>query len=283
MVRIRLTLGYDGTDYFGWAKQPGLRTVQGVLETSLQDLLSNAGHATPASVTVAGRTDSGVHARVQTVHLDLADELWQRRGNLRLVGQLNANLPNDVRVLSATAVPGDFDARFSALYRTYTYRVHDQTQYLHPLESRISVAHGVRLDVTRMAEASHVLLGEHDFAAFCRYREGASTVRTLRECDVVRLSEHEIKFTVVADAFCHSMVRSLVGALVAVGEGKESSEWLTGLLARTTRSDAVRVMPAAGLVLESIAYPSASQSGAQAQRARRFRERPSSSVAPGGS
>jgi tRNA pseudouridine38-40 synthase len=274
LVRIRLGLGYDGTDFFGWAKQPGLRTVQGVLEDSAMAMVEGFGSPGLTAITCAGRTDSGVHARRQTAHLDLPSALWGLRGSHGVVGQLTAQLPSDVRVLSAERVPHDFDARFSAVVRTYTYQLFDRTTHLEPLDLRFAAAVGVPLDVKRMAAGGRLLLGEHDFAAFCRRREGASTVRTLLRCEPIRGLGQQITVTVAADAFCHSMVRSLVGALVAVGQGKHELEWLSGLLLRESRSDAVLVMPAAGLVLESITYPPPSESGAQAERARRFRTRP---------
>lgn len=281
MVRIRLELGYDGTDFHGWAKQPGLRTVEGVVEASFEHLIRTGGYQQNPAITVAGRTDAGVHARCQSAHLDLPLALWERRGPDRLVGELNANLPVDVRVSGAEVVPVDFDARFSALSRSYTYRIYDRTTYLHPLDSRFAVAHRVALDHQRMSEAGTHLLGEHDFAAFCRRREGASTVRTLLQCDAARESDREILFTISADAFCHSMVRSLVGALVSIGEGRQTQAWLRDLLLRDTRSDAVKVMPASGLVLEGIRYPGLAETGRQAQRARRFRTRPNPAASSG--
>jgi tRNA pseudouridine38-40 synthase len=259
-VRVRLDVGYDGTDFAGWAKQPGQRTVQGVLEAALSTVLR-----TPeVALTVAGRTDAGVHAVGQVAHCDvptLPDDVLRRLARV---------LPQDVRVRSVAVVPPEFDARFSAVQRRYEYRIGDAPWGVDPLRSRYVLAWPRPLDLAAMAAAAAGLLGLHDFAAYCRRRDGATTVRTLLQLDVARAGD-EIVCAVAADAFCHSMVRALVGALLAVGEGRHPVEWPASLLQRDRRADEVPVAPAHGLTLVAVDYPPADQLAARAEltRARR--------------
>jgi tRNA pseudouridine38-40 synthase len=245
---VRLDLAYDGTDFSGWAAQPGRRTVQGVLEAALGLLVQ----AEPPRLTVAGRTDAGVHARGQVAHVDLPADAADDRLLLR---RLNGLLPGDVRVLRAGRAPDGFDARFSALSRTYRYRVADDASLLDPLRRREVLVWPRRLDLTALRTACPALLGEHDFAAFCRSREGATTIRALRVLDWERDTAGLAVLTVTADAFCHSMVRSLVGALLSVGEGRRPPEWPGSLLSLGVRANDVAVAPPHGLVLEAVAYP----------------------------
>ncbi|ADG87322.1 tRNA pseudouridine(38-40) synthase TruA [Thermobispora bispora] len=285
-VRFRLDLGYDGTDFQGWARQPGLRTVQGELEAALATLLRLEA---PPRLTVAGRTDAGVHARGQVVHVDLplaALAILEPRGRetatppaerlpelcSALVRRLAAVLPPDVRVFAVSVPPDGFDARFSALCRRYCYRVCDAPGGVDPLRRREVLWYPKPLDVELMNAASVRLLGEHDFAAFCKKREGATTIRELRRFEWARRDDGIIEATVVADAFCHSMVRSLVGAVLAVGEGKRPVEWPAEVLARAVRDSAVRVAPAHGLTLEEVRYPeTAEELARRAAQARRVR------------
>jgi tRNA pseudouridine38-40 synthase len=254
--RIRLDLGYDGTDFSGWAAQPGLRTVEGELSAALTTLL-RAGD--PVRLTVAGRTDAGVHARGQVAHLDVAPDQWaalpgrstrppQEAARTRLRGIL----PADVVVRAVTPVPEGFDARFSALRRRYLYRLCDDAASLDPLRRRDTVAHKRPLDVEAMDAAASTLVGLGDFAAFCKRREGATTVRTLIEFAWCRGADGVLEATVVADAFCHSMVRSLVGAVVPVGEGRRPVEWPRQVMRAAVRDPAVVVMPPHGLSLEEV-------------------------------
>ena len=245
---MRLDLAYDGTAFLGWAQQPGRRTVQG----TLQDALGVLVRAEPARVQVAGRTDAGVHARGQVAHVDLPDGV---AADPLLLRRLNGLLPEDVRVRRVTPAPDGFDARFSALSRTYRYRVADGAEHADPLRRHDVLTWPRRLDVDAMAAACAPLLGEHDFAAFCKRREGATTVRALLELAWRRELDGLLVLTVRADAFCHSMVRSLVGAMLAVGDGRRSPEWPGSLLARSARADDVAVAPPHGLVLEHVAYP----------------------------
>jgi tRNA pseudouridine38-40 synthase len=247
-VRVRLDLAYDGGAFSGWAAQPGRRTVQGVLQEALA--VASRGSASP--VTVAGRTDAGVHARGQVAHADVPPEVAD---DALLLRRLNGLLPDDVRVLRTARAPAGFDARFSALSRTYRYRVADAPSLADPLVRGHVLSWSRRLDVGSMRLAGQGLLGEHDFAAFCRRREGATTVRTLLALDWTRDERGLAVLTVRADAFCHSMVRSLVGAMLAVGEARRPPGWPASLLALRARSSEVPVAPPHGLVLERVDYP----------------------------
>jgi tRNA pseudouridine38-40 synthase len=263
--RLRLDLAYDGTDFSGWARQPGRRTVQQVVEDALARVLRLAAVAT----TVAGRTDAGVHATGQVAHADLPPDI-QADG---LVRRLAGVLAPDVRVTALTVAPSGFDARFSAIWRRYEYLISDLDSGADPLRRRFVLDHRRRLDVTAMNDAATRLVGLHDFAAFCRRREGATTVRTLLDCAVRRFSD-DVLVTVRADAFCHSMVRSLVGALIAVGEGRRCSDWPASLLASTERSSAVTVAPPHGLTLVEVGYPPDDELAARAQLTRARRHTP---------
>ena len=246
-LRVRLDLAYDGTDFLGWACQPGRRTVQGVL----QDALGVLTRADPPRGSVAGRTDAGVHARWQVAHVDLPPDTSE---DPLLLRRLNGLLPADVRVRRAGLAPAGFDARFSALSRTYRYRLADGPEWVDPLRRDVLVRTRP-LDLAALRAACTSLLGEHDFAAYCRRREGATTIRRLLELHWERETGGLLVMTVRADAFCHSMVRSLVGAMLAVGEGRREPEWPGSLLALDRRADEVAVAPPHGLVLEHVAYP----------------------------
>jgi tRNA pseudouridine38-40 synthase len=257
-VRIRIDFAYDGTDFSGWARQPGLRTVEDTLAAALGTVL----RTDPPRLTVGGRTDAGVHARGSVCHLDVDPGVWgavpgrsDRTPGEALVTRLRGVLPGDVVVRAAIAVPEAFDARFSALRRSYTYRICDRPQLLDPLRRRDTVLWRRPLDEAAMSEAAASLLGLRDFAAFCRPREGATTVRTLLTHDWRRGADGVLVGSVVADAFCHSMVRALVGSVVPVGEGRRSVGWPREVLEARRRDPGVQVMPAHGLCLEEIAYP----------------------------
>jgi tRNA pseudouridine38-40 synthase len=275
-VRLRLGIAYDGTDFAGWAKQPGLRTVQGTLEDALTVVL----RATqPVRIAVAGRTDAGVHARGQVAHADVERDRWEAfaaRGADAPVRRMGGVLPADVRVHEIAAAPPGFEARWSALSRAYAYRVSDVPGGSDPLlRSHVlhhTGPHNSALDVEAMNAAAAALLGEHDFASFCRRREGASTVRSLLDLRWVR--EHDSGLVVMhvrADAFCHSMVRALVGVLLPVGDGRRPVEWPGQVLARVRREPDAEVAPPAGLCLERVEYPSENQLAGRAGGARRFR------------
>ena len=259
MNRWRMDIAYDGANFSGWAAQPDRRTVQGEFPRVLRP-----GEPTP--LTVAGRTDAGVHARGQVAHVDLPDDIDTSSMLRRLARVLNP----DVVVRSIRPVPGEFDARFSALWRRYVYRLWDESSRPDPL-TRFHVA-SVRghLDLDRLNMAGDSLLGLHDFAAFCKYREGATTIRTLLDCHAERLDDPcgTIEVTVRADAFCHSMVRSLIGALTAVASGRRDQHWLDEVAASTSRASSVLVMPACGLTLEEVGYPADEDLAERAARAR---------------
>ena len=263
MNRWRMDIAYDGANFSGWAAQPDRRTVQGELETWIPRVL-RPGEPTP--LTVAGRTDAGVHARGQVAHVDLPDDIDTSSMLRRLARVLNP----DVVVRSIRPVPGEFDARFSALWRRYVYRLWDESSRPDPL-TRFHVA-SVRghLDLDRLNMAGDSLLGLHDFAAFCKYREGATTIRTLLDCHAERLDDPcgTIEVTVRADAFCHSMVRSLIGALTAVASGRRDQHWLDEVAASTSRASSLLVMPACGLTLEEVGYPADEDLAERAARAR---------------
>ncbi|HET7172997.1 MAG TPA: tRNA pseudouridine(38-40) synthase TruA [Nocardioidaceae bacterium] len=266
LVRVRFDLAYDGSAFAGWAAQPGQRTVQGVLEAALGTSLGLA----DLRLTVAGRTDAGVHARGQVCHLDLPDEPAQPGRLDGLHHRLLRLLPADVVVRRVSVAPVGFDARFSAMWRRYSYRLCDDAAGADPLRRHLVLTWPRRLDVARMNHAAEALLGEHDFAAFCRRREGASTVRSLVELAWTREGS-QITGRVVADAFCHTMVRSLVGCLTAVGEGRRDVGWPAAVLAAGVRDPAVLVVKPHGLTLEEVGYPPDDQLGARASAARRYR------------
>jgi tRNA pseudouridine38-40 synthase len=265
LVRLRLDLGYDGTGFAGWAVQPGLRTVQGVLEEALGTLF----RVPRVPVVVAGRTDAGVHATGQVCHCDVDRAGWDAQQD-RIVRRLAGLLPADVRVYSVVEAPADFDARFGALWRRYRYRISD-AEYGAPALRRVdTVAWKRALDAVAMHQAGQRLLGLNDYAAFCRRREGASTVRRVQQLAVVRAGEL-VEIEVQADAFCHSMVRSLVGALAAVGEGARPADWPHRLLSLGRRSDEVLVAPAHGLTLLAVGYPAEAGLAARAAETRAVR------------
>jgi len=221
-------------------------------------------------LTVAGRTDAGVHARGQVAHLDVPATAWSGTTG-QIASRLAGVLPADVRVRAMGAAPAGFDARFSALWRRYAYRVCDDETAADPLRRHETLWYFRRLDLAAMNQAAACCLGEHDFAAFCRRREGATTVRTLRTLAWHRDDHGTATATVVADAFCHNMVRSLVGALLAVGEGRRLPDWPAAVLAAAVRDPAVRVVPPHGLCLEEVGYPPAEDLAARAVTTRRIR------------
>ncbi|MEI6362158.1 MAG: tRNA pseudouridine(38-40) synthase TruA [Actinomycetes bacterium] len=268
LIRLRLDIAYDGRDFSGWAKQTELRTVQGELERILGHLFG-----APIDVTCAGRTDAGVHARGQVAHTDVPAGV----GASLELRRVNRALPDDIRLNGMTVAPPGFDARFSALWRRYTYRVCDGLFGPDPLDRHVTLRWTRPLDLEQMNEAAQVLLGEHDFAAFCRHRERGTSIRELQSLRWGRTGDDIAEMSVKADAFCHSMVRSLVGVLLPVGDGRRPVSWPGEVLARRARHSAVTVMPAHGLVLEEVAYPADSQMLARQSRTRTLRtlsERP---------
>jgi len=261
-LRWRVDLAYDGTDFSGWARQPGLRTIQDEVERAI----ALVGRTVEVSMTCAGRTDAGVHARHQVGHVDLPPGVGEALSTRRL----NGVLPEDIIVHRVRPAPDGFDARFSAIYRRYVYRLADTDAGVDPLRRR-EVYTSRPLALEPMREAAAGLLGLHDFAAFCKARDGATTIRTLTELTITRAATEVVEMTVVADAFCHSMVRALVGALVAVGESRAPVKWPGQVLAARRRHPAVRVMPPGGLTLEEVGYPDDGELAARATGSRALR------------
>jgi tRNA pseudouridine38-40 synthase len=270
-IRWRLDISYDGTNFSGWATQAGRRTVQGELEGWITRILRLD---EPAQLVCAGRTDAGVHARGQVAHLDLAP-LAITDGE-PLVRRLNKVLGGDCVVRRISAAPPGFDARFAASWRRYVYRLSDAAVSPDPLY-RFQIAQVRReVDLARLNEEAAALIGLRDFGAFCRRREGGSTIRNLLELAGRRVPSGPmvgvIECTVRADAFCHSMVRSLVGALAAVATGQRDHEWLAALTERRMRDATIPVMPAAGLTLEEVGYPADHDLATRVLEARALRE-----------
>ena len=276
-VRVRLDLSYEGTDFSGWAKQKGgRRTVQGELEDAVRVVLRQP-EVFP--LTVAGRTDAGVHARGQVAHLDLPAEIWAAEGD-KLRRRLAGRLPGDVRVWRVAEAPAGFDARFSAIWRRYAYRVCDDPAGVDPLRRGHVLRHDRALDVGLMNEAAELLVGEHDFAAYCKKREGATTIRELLDFRWERLPGDAllgpvlpglVVGTVRADAFCHNMVRALVGSMLLVGGGQRPVSFPGEVLAGGVRNSAVSVVRPHGLTLEEVGYPADDELAARNRAARNLR------------
>ena len=245
-----------------WGVQPGLRTVQGTIETAIATILRMPKNP---SLTCAGRTDAGVHARGQGAHVDL-----DKVDPVVLERRLRRLLPEDINLTALSVAIDGFDARFAALERRYVYRMSDSPAGPDPLERGSVVRWQRHLDVVSMNSAATHLLGHHDFASFCKKRKGATTIRTLLDLHTVRVGS-TLETTVRADAFCHSMVRSLMGVLVAVGEGRFEPAWAGEVLAHAARNARVTVLPPHGLVLEEVIYPDAAGLAERAEEARRRR------------
>ena len=247
-LRLRIDLAYDGSNFSGWAIQPDRRTVQAQVEEAIEKIAR-----VRIESIVAGRTDAGVHATGQVIHVDIPDSIAIED----LAYKLNRILDEDVRINRIEVAPPAFHARFSALRRYYQYRILDENKVIQPL-ARLNTAGWYRpLDLDLMNQASKLLLGTNDFAAFCKYREGATTVRTLEKYEWVRDSEGYLVADVVADAFCYSMVRNLVGAVVCVADGRFEPSWIKTLLENKERVSDSLVFPARGLTLYKVDYPDA--------------------------
>lgn len=280
MPRIRLELAYDGHAYRGWAAQPSQPTVQGVLQDALATLIRRE-----VPVVVAGRTDAGVHARHQVVHLDLSAEEWEylARGrqiapevalHRRLQGILGRE-DGAVVVGEVAVAPEGFDARFSALSRTYSYRIADTSARWDPLRRHDTAWIRPALDAQAMHAEALSVRGLHDFGSFCKPRDHATTIRTLEDFVIQRGSDGIITATLTADAFCHHMVRALIGACIEVGEGRKEPGWLWQRLQEPAWDQRVRLAPPQGLVLESVSYPSDDRLALRAEQTRALRPRSS--------
>ena len=271
-TRWRLDIGYDGTNFAGWAAQTGQRTVQGELEAWITRLLRLD---EPVRLICAGRTDAGVHARGQVAHGDL-DSSVITDGGTELVRRLGRALADDLVVRAIAPAPVGFDARYSAIWRRYVYRIGDASTQADPLLRNQVTALRTEVDLDRFNGAAAGLLGLRDFGAFCRRRPGATTIRTLLELHAERVQSGPfagvIECTVRADAFCHSMVRALVGALLEVATGHRDDDWLVSVTTAAVRDSTVRVMPPGGLTLEEVGYPDDHELATRAIEARAVRE-----------
>lgn len=284
-IRLRLDLAYRGQPFHGWARQPNLLTVQGRLEEALTLITRQQ-----AQLTVAGRTDAGVHARGQVAHLDVPAEFWfslsrgrdeddqvrAARLRARLEGLAGRGLNGALAVKQISVVAGDFDARFSALSRSYRYLICDDPRAVDPCRLDIARASSP-LDAKKMQVSAQTLRGEHDFLPFAKPREGATTVRTLHSFTISRPQPGIVQALICADAFCHSQVRFMMGALIEIGRGKYDPNWIAELLAAGVRDQRVPLADGRGLTLWEVSYPPASQYAAQAQKAKVVR-----TLSPGG-
>lgn len=295
--RVRIDLAYDGTPFAGWARQPGLTTVQGVLEHALSLIARQ-----PIYTVVAGRTDAGVHALHQVIHCDLPQETWEKlpgrtdqtsaqalrrkltgalsralaqaERDLAIPARLDGTLQRAITISSCTPVPDSFDARFSALERSYRYLIEDNqdSQGANPLYRHMAWHINKTLDLELMNRAAQELLGLHDFLSFCKPREGSTTIRELRQLTFGRRPDGLIEADIRADAFCHNMVRTLIASLVLVGEGSKDTAWLISRISQPARDSQVRLAAPRGLALASITYPETPEGYArQAQQARNKR------------
>ena len=261
-IRFRIDFAYDGSNFSGWAKQPGQRTVQNEIENALSGL-----SRFNVELTVAGRTDAGVHATAQVAHFDLPEKdkyekAWQTS---ELKYRLNRILDEDIRINEISAAPAFFHARFSALRRRYIYKIVDGQRNVEPLK-RYDIATWYRdLDLDLLNQASQLLLGEHNFAAFCKTGGVGTTIRRLEIFNWRREANGELIADVVADAFCYSMVRNLVGAAVRVGEGRFPTSWISQVLENKERVSESLVFPARGLTLIGVDYPADDQLAARAK------------------
>ena len=276
LVRFKVDFAYDGTDFNGWAKQPGLRTVEGCFLAALEQIFDTSGDS--YGLTVAGRTDAGVHARHQVLHFDLTASQIARLGRFAtddliegaIRDRLNSLLDDDIRVFSAEVAPEGFDARFAATYRRYRYRIADGAAVKDPIEARSTLWTRKQLDLLEMQAAALKLYGLHDFASFCRPRPFSTTIREVRDIQVIRRTDENsvVEIHLLADAFCHNMVRSIVGALIAVGEGRASVGDIDARLKAADRTSSYKVVSAKGLTLMEIGYPPAAEMAAQVARAK---------------
>lgn len=285
LIRLRLDLAYRGAPFHGWARQPGLLTVQGRLEETLSLITRQ-----PAQLTVAGRTDAGVHARGQVAHLDVTKDFWlslsrgreesdELRGErlrARLEGLAGRGLNGALAIKQVRVVSRDFDARFSALSRTYRYLICDDPRAQDPC--RLDIARtSSPLEETTMQVAAQALCGEHDFLPFAKPREGATTVRTLHSFNISRPGAGIVQAMIRADAFCHSQVRFMMGALIEIGRGKYQPNWVGELLAAGVRDQRVPLADGRGLTLWEVAYPPEDEYALQAQKAKVVRTLPENS------
>ncbi|MEX2324649.1 MAG: tRNA pseudouridine(38-40) synthase TruA [Nitriliruptoraceae bacterium] len=252
-VRLRIDLAYDGTPFAGFARQIDQRTVQGDLEAALEQLLGQ-----PVRTTCAGRTDRGVHALAQVVHVDVDPTIERANRNLaapaEFARRLDAATSRAITIWQVTAVADDFDARFSATERRYRYRIVDDVVAANPVRRHDRWRVDAPLDADIMHAAAQTLIGEHDYASFCRKAPGRTTVRRITSAQVARVAPGRIDIVMCGTAFCHQQVRAITGCLVDVGSGRQEPGWIADVLAARDRSAAARVAPPHGLTLEFVGY-----------------------------
>ncbi len=299
-MRLRIDLAYDGTDFHGWATQPGLRTVQGEVERALSMALHIGPDGEWPRLVVAGRTDTGVHALHQVCHLDVDDAVLARAvGHMdvdpceALLRRLRHIVPSDIAIHAVREAPEGFDARFSALERVYVYRISDARCDTDPRLHDMVLPLDYDFDVDAMNEAAAYAVGLHDFGSFATPNPGGTTIREVKSVAWRRAGSavfadpdgdptHAVPyaesglltFSIVADAFAHNMVRSLVNACIQVGRGRKTVEWFAQKIAHPVREGGTGPAPACGLTLERVVYPPDGQLGprAAAIRARRTLE-----------
>ena len=244
--RLRIDLAYDGTNFAGWAKQPDRRTVQECIE----EALAKISRISPETI-VAGRTDAGVHATGQVIHVDVPEATSLDE----LAFKLNRMLDEDIRINNVAVTKGAFHARFSATRRYYIYKILDGNRAVPPI-NRFDITPWYRdLDVDLLNSASALMVGEHDFAAYCKFREGSTTIRNLVRFDWSRNSDGILVAELAADSFCYSMVKNLVGAAVCVAEGRFGPDWIQATLENKERISDSLVFPSRGLTLRQVDYP----------------------------
>ena len=301
MVRLRLDLAYDGGAFYGWARQPTLRTVQGELEQALHTILRVPADDPdePLRLTVAGRTDTGVHALHQVCHLDVGEATLDRCvGHMgvpapeALFRRLSRMVPDDIAIHAVSVAPEGFDARFSALERTYVYRICDDARPVDPRMRGFVLALDDRLDLDAMNAAAAMTIGLHDFGSFATPNPGGTTIREVKRAHWSRIPVSPLVpgasggagisggytvpaaesglvcFTIVADAFARNMVRSLVNACVKVGQGRKDLNWFAEKMATPLREGSTGPIAPQGLTLEHVAYPAADQLAARAEAIR---------------
>ena len=301
MVRLRLDLAYDGGAFYGWARQPTLRTVQGELEQALHTILRVPADDPdePLRLTVAGRTDTGVHALHQVCHLDVGESTLDRCvGHMgvpapeALFRRLSRMVPDDIAIHALSVAPEGFDARFSALERTYVYRICDDARPVDPRMRGFVLALDDRLDLDAMNAAAAMTIGLHDFGSFATPNPGGTTIREVKRAHWSRIPVSPLVpgasggagtaggytvpaaesglvcFTIVADAFARNMVRSLVNACVKVGQGRKDLNWFAEKMATPLREGSTGPIAPQGLTLEHVAYPAADQLAARAEAIR---------------
>ena len=301
MVRLRLDLAYDGGAFYGWAKQPTLRTVQGELEQALHTILRVPADDPdePLRLTVAGRTDTGVHALHQVCHLDVGEATLDRCvGHMgvsapeALFRRLSRMVPDDIAIHAVSVAPEGFDARFSALERTYVYRICDEARPVDPRMRGFVLALDDRLDLDAMNAAAAMTIGLHDFGSFATPNPGGTTIREVKQAHWSRIPVSPLVpgasggagtaggytvpaaesglvcFTIVADAFARNMVRSLVNACVKVGQGRKDLDWFAEKMATPLREGSTGPIAPQGLTLEHVAYPPDDHLAARAEAIR---------------